>query len=238
MSGVDSSIFTSPAPMRLRYFDCRGLAETARYMLAIGGIEYVDDRFPFTFGSPGDFSTIKRPEFDAAQAAGEFTAGMDKVPVLEVGGQTIAQSKAIERYIARRAGLAGNTDIEAGQIDAVAEHVRDIKQAYQPCRKIEDSEAREEAMRKWFEDTLPALSSKLEAALPACVCPAEPACPAQNHVNHAHVSLYCLYHGFFDNRHGAQAAIEHCPRIQAACAGVACHPAVKQWEAERPDTAF
>ena len=233
------TIFTDAAsPLRLRYFNCRGLAETTRYMLAIGGIEYTDDRFPFSFGTPGDFSTVSRPEFDEAQRAGQFAAGMDKVPILEVGSQQIAQSKAIERYVARRAGMAGSDDVTAAQIDAIVEHVRDIKQAYQPCRKVTESEAREEAMRQWFEVTLPALSEKLENALPDCVCPKEAACPEKDHLNHAHVAVYSLYHGFFDNRHGAQAAIEYCPRIQAVCAGVAAHPAVRKWEAERPVTDF
>ena len=86
MSASAATIFSASAqPMRLRYFDCRGLAETTRYMLAIAGIEYTDDRFPFTFGVPGDFTTVSRPEFDQAQAAGEFAAGMNKVPLLEVG---------------------------------------------------------------------------------------------------------------------------------------------------------
>ena len=234
------TIFSSAEPTpRLRYFNCRALAETSRYMLAIGGIKYDDDRFPFTFGTPGDFSTIQRPEFDEAKKAGEFVASLGKVPVLEVGKEVIAQSKAIERYIARKAGLIGRTDVEAAQIDAVTEHVRDIKQAYQPCRKVEDSEAREEAMREWFEETLPGLSEQLEAALPTCVSPeVGAACPVKSAVNHAHVSIYCLYHGFFDNKHGAQAAIEHCPKIQGICAGVASHPAVRQWESTRPETEF
>ena len=41
---------------------------------------------------------------------------------------------AIERFVARRVGCLGADDVEAAQIDAVTEHVRDVKQAYQKVR--------------------------------------------------------------------------------------------------------
>ena len=224
---------TNNQVLRLRYFDCRGLAETTRYMLAIGGAEYEDDRFPFTFGTPGDFTTVKRPEFDAAQEAGDFVAGMGKVPLLEVNGVSVAQSKAIERYVARTLGMAGVSDIEAAQIDAITEHVRDIKQAYQPCRKIEDAAEKAAAMTTWFDQTLPDFSRKLEAALPSCVAYIHP-----DQINHAHVVLYAFYHGFFDNADGARKAIAECPRISHICGVVHDHPAVQAWEQKRPATDF
>ena len=37
---------------------------------------------------------------------------MDRVPLLEVDGTKIGQSKAIERYIAKAVGLFGSNDIE------------------------------------------------------------------------------------------------------------------------------
>ena len=231
----DSPVFRfggGGAALRLRYFDCRGLAETTRDLLAIHNVGYADDRFPFTFGTPGDFTTIKRPEFDAAQRAGAFAAGLGKVPLLEVGGEAVPQSKAIERYVARTLGMVGANELEAAQIDAVTEHVRDIKQAYQPHRacKAEDPAA---AQGAWFSETLPEYSRKLEAALPACVRQIDPACP-----NHAHVALYTLYNGFFDNAQGAQNAIVGCPALQHIVAVVGEHPGVQAWETTRPKTDF
>ena len=218
--------------MRLRYFNCRGLAETTRYLLAIHNVGYVDDRFPFTFGTPGDFSTVKRPEFDAAQQAGAFDAGMGKVPLLEVGEDAVPQSKAIERYVARMLGMVGTTELEAAQIDSVTEHVRDIKQAYQPHRKC-NAEDPEGAQATWFNETLPEYSQKLEAALPPCVRQIDP-----SHPNHAHVVLYVLYNGFFDNVHGARNAIVSCPALQNIVAVVGEHPGVQAWENKRPQTDF
>ena len=58
---------------------------------------------------------------------------LDRAPVMvvsSVDGTTaeIGQSKAIERYIARRYGLLGANEIEAAQIDAITEHIRDAKE--------------------------------------------------------------------------------------------------------------
>ena len=228
---MSESIF-HPNTCTLHYFDCRGLAETTRYMLAIHNVGYVDDRFPFTFGTPGDFTTISRPEFDAAQQAGAFAAGLGKVPLLEVGGDAVPQSKAIERYVARTLGMVGTDDLEAAQIDAVTEHVRDIKQAYQPHRKCK-AENPAEAQATWFSKTLPEYSQKLEAALPPCVRQIDATRP-----NHAHVVLYTLYNGFFDDTQGAHNAIVNCPALRHIVAVVGEHPGVQAWEKTRPKTDF
>uniref|UniRef100_A0A914DNT2 glutathione transferase n=1 Tax=Acrobeloides nanus TaxID=290746 RepID=A0A914DNT2_9BILA len=57
-------------------------------------------------------------------AAISFQYGV--VPVLEVDGKTLSQSSAINRYLARKYGLAGKDDFEAAQIDAVADFHKDV----------------------------------------------------------------------------------------------------------------
>lgn len=75
---------------------------------------------------------LARPA-DAKKAAGDFALAMDKVPILAVteGGVTtkFGQSKAIERFAAKRFGLFGENDLEGARIDMICEHVRDIKDA-------------------------------------------------------------------------------------------------------------
>ena len=58
-------------------------AQTIRYMFAVSKTPYEDFRYSFTFGTPGDFSTVQRPEFDAAKAAGDLDAGLGRLPILE-----------------------------------------------------------------------------------------------------------------------------------------------------------
>uniref|UniRef100_A0A914DPH3 glutathione transferase n=1 Tax=Acrobeloides nanus TaxID=290746 RepID=A0A914DPH3_9BILA len=54
------------------------------------------------------------------------------VPVLEVDGKTLPQSSAINRYLARKYGLAGKDDFEAAQIDAVADFHKDVNNELAP----------------------------------------------------------------------------------------------------------
>lgn len=49
------------------------------------------------------------------------------MPVLEFDGKTLHQSLAIARYVAKLAGLSGNNDLEAYEIDAAAETVNEVR---------------------------------------------------------------------------------------------------------------
>eukprot|EP00741_Cyanophora_paradoxa_P000123 tig00000057_g118.t1 len=103
---------------KLIYFDIRGYAEVPRLLFAAAGVPYEDFRYPM---SP----TYERPEFDKAKAAGIFPFG--QIPVLEVDGKKIPQSRAIERYLARRFGMFGDNEIETAMIDALCEQAADIR---------------------------------------------------------------------------------------------------------------
>ena len=48
-----------------------------------------------------------------------------KMPVLEVGGKTIAQSAAITRYLARKYNLAGKTEFEEAEGDMIVDCIAD-----------------------------------------------------------------------------------------------------------------
>jgi len=222
---------------KLYYFDIRGLAEVARFMFAVSKTPYEDFRYSFSFGTPGDFSTISRPEFDAAKAAGELDASMGKVPMLEVDGTKIGQSKAIERFLARELGFAGSTSIEFAQIDQICETAVDIKQAYQKVRNIQDATEKEAAMTKWFSEDLPASLSLAEKSLPAGPGPFL----VGSKVSWADLTWYNFIaapKGFFDNAEGAKAAYEACPRIKAAMEAVAEIPELQEWIQKRPDSMF
>ena len=75
--------------LKLTYFDFHGgRGEPARLGLSIGGIPFEDDRVP-----PSDWERRKpNTPFGA-------------LPVLEVDGQTLAQSNAINRYVGKLTDL-------------------------------------------------------------------------------------------------------------------------------------
>lgn len=72
---------------------------------------------------------------------------LNRAPVLVTSdGQTIGQSKAIERYLAKQFGLMGNTLEEEAMIDCIAEHCRDVKDAarYKGFSKFTKNKTEEE----------------------------------------------------------------------------------------------
>uniref|UniRef100_A0A7S4VBD2 Glutathione S-transferase n=2 Tax=Alexandrium monilatum TaxID=311494 RepID=A0A7S4VBD2_9DINO len=223
-------------PIKLQYFDARGVAETIRLMLAVAKVDYEDARFSFSFGTPGDMSTIIRPEFDAAKAAGELTSSFGKLPYLEVDGVRMAQSKAIERYVAKEFGLGGTSALEFAHIDAICEQIRDVKEAYQSAKRGKEGAEKEAALTKWFGEDLPAHMQVIEKVVPggpflfgSKVCWAD-------------IAMWQFVAasdgGFFDNTEGARASFQGCPKIKAAMEATTAIPELQAWLEKRPKTSL
>lgn len=51
-----------------------------------------------------------------------------KVPILEIDGKSVNQSIAISRYLAKKAGLAGNDEWESLLIDVAVDNIYEIRQ--------------------------------------------------------------------------------------------------------------
>ncbi len=98
------------ATLKLTYFDFHGgRGEPARLALSIAGIAFEDDRVP-----PADW---ERRKSDTPFGA---------LPVLEVDGQTVAQSNAINRYVGKLADLYPSDPWQAALCDEAMEAVEDI----------------------------------------------------------------------------------------------------------------
>jgi glutathione S-transferase len=97
------------AKMKLTYFDFHGgRGEPARLALSIGGIVFEDDRV-----APSDWERRK----------GDTPFGA--LPVLEVDGQIVAQSNAINRYAGKLAALYPSDPWQAALCDEAIEAVED-----------------------------------------------------------------------------------------------------------------
>jgi len=150
--------------IELKYFGARGAAETARILLALADIDYVDTRFEIT---PG---TMNAPDFIASKESGELDVNLARAPVLLVDDQTIGQSRTIERFLAKRFGLMGSTDIEEAQIDCIAEHCRDVKDAsirkgFSVFNRVNSDEEKATLRKEWYDSELPIMLSKVEKAV-------------------------------------------------------------------------
>lgn len=136
------------ASYELTYFDGRGLGEVSRLIFAATNTAFKDTRLfvartrthtrrarpphrcsprlsrcrPVAFN---EGAAPTWPEFLAIKASGVLP--YNQVPTLVVdGGAPIAQSKAIERYLAQALGVAGS-GLVAARLDSIAEAVADIK---------------------------------------------------------------------------------------------------------------
>ncbi|CAE8591411.1 unnamed protein product [Polarella glacialis] len=226
--------FSAMPSYKLVYFNARGIAENARMLFAVAKQPFEDVRLSLTFGTPGDFSTIKRPEFDAAKAAGELDASLGKLG-LEVDGVKLGHSKAIERYLARELGLMGSSAMEAAQVDSLGETVRDIKDAYQKVRSIAGADEKKLALDNWFAEGLPDWVKLVEKSVPAGPGPFL----VGGKVSAADLSFYTLLlapSGFFDNTEGAKASFQSCPKIKAALEAVDALPQLQDYLSKRKVT--
>merc|ERR1712194_524093 len=143
------------------------------------------------------------------------------------------------RFVARQLGLMGLSEVEAFQIDAITEMVRDIKDEYAGAKRGKEKGAElDAALKTWFDETLPAKVKLLEDMVPAGCGPFLVGSPAGSKVSLADITVYqflAVHEGcFFDNLAGAQAACKDCPRISTAMTAVAAIPEVQEWIANRP----
>merc|ERR1712203_1018282 len=95
---------TSKMPMvKFSCFDIEAKGELTRLLLHAGNFDFEDHRIP-TSEWPGEHKA---------------TTTFGQLPMLQWDGVELAQSMAIARFVARRAGLAGKTDLEFVQADMV-----------------------------------------------------------------------------------------------------------------------
>ena len=173
---------------------------------------------------------------------GKLDLSLGKVPFLVVRDEqdttntvvekVICQSKAIERYLARRFNLMGKTDIEYAVIDSICECIRDFKISYQRVKKTKDKEA----ISTWFSKILPNYLQKLEKIISAnssttinCV---------GSSLSLADIVLYSFMVDYFDNKEGVTTAMTSCPIIRSIIEEVAEDSNIAYWVSTRPQTTF
>jgi len=141
----------------LNYFNGRGLAETARWMLAEGKVDYVDQR-------------CEQKDWKA-DATMRSKTPFSQLPVLTLpNGVQIAQSGAIERYLARHCKLYGANDEESAKIDMVIEGLQDTMKGMIAIRQLKDENEKKAKGEAWYADATegwPRWGAQLNALLKA-----------------------------------------------------------------------
>ena len=92
--------------LKLEYLPFRAMAETTRFLLAYGNISYRDE-------------VVWGQTFASRRARRQYP--FNKVPVLHVGTDIIAQSGSMARLAAKMAGCYPEDPVEAARSDFVFE---------------------------------------------------------------------------------------------------------------------
>jgi len=222
---------------KLSYFNGRGLAEVSRLLFAISGTDYEDHRFK---DIPQPDGQNLRPEFNNMKENYPF----GQVPVLQVGGKAnggdgiiLSQSRAIERYLARKFGLLGANEIEAQLIDSVGETIRDARDAYYKVRE------KPEEKEKFFATTLPNSFKFLNRFAITHGAGSStrnfPANTTSTFVGSKITLADVLFFNFlnnFDDQTAVSNALASFPALRNIREAVGNHPGVKKWVATRPVT--
>ncbi|KAK6312748.1 hypothetical protein J4Q44_G00160950 [Coregonus suidteri] len=153
------------ASYRLTYFNMRGRAELARYIFAYAGIAFEDRRVEWK-----DWPSIKKTglglEIECLGAVSDtflqaFPLG--KLPVLEVNGLLLTQSLAIARFLAKEAGLVGNSRLAEAQADALVDTLNDFTLLI-PWRE-DDPQIKTQKIDMLFQSHAPKLLDHLQCQL-------------------------------------------------------------------------
>jgi glutathione S-transferase len=211
--------------VKLHYFNVPGAAQVSRIMLHLGGVPFEDMNYTYT----REKGVISGPEYDIAKANGTFRINMDTVPVLEVNGFFIGQSKSIERYIASKCGLFGANDEERGVIDCISENLRDMKDKYMKITLAPESSERTQQLEKWFiGGEMAEWLVKLEHSLPVNATGA--VYVVGSSPSYADIVIWHFLRAYFTNKEGVHAAAQkaHCVRLSVIAEKVGELKAVKQ----------
>jgi len=138
------------AEYKLTYYNITGLAEPIRYMFAIAGVAYEDNRIP------KDDTT-----YPVLPSEIKDKLPWGQMPLLEVNGKKLSQSSAIGRFIARKFKLAGADDFESAKCDEIVDAIKDFGQEWRPVMSEQDDGKKLEMVKKLKEEKIPKFMGKL-----------------------------------------------------------------------------
>ncbi|KAF8355332.1 hypothetical protein PRIPAC_96955 [Pristionchus pacificus] len=101
---------------KLTYFDMRGRAEVARQILHLAGVPFEDVRL-----SEEKWAGLKNK------------TPYGQLPILEFRGKVLAQSNAINRYLANEFGFVGKSAFDKAYIDSLADQFKDYLNKVEPA---------------------------------------------------------------------------------------------------------
>lgn len=202
-------------PVKLYYFALPGRAEVTRLCLHFGGTEFEDMRFGFD----------EWPQHKAKMPFGQC-------PALEVDGKMLAQSSAMDRYLAGQAGLVPADAWQAALADQAYHFCHDLMQPLYDTFKIKDADekikAREAVVAGPLKDKLAYATKLVEGAGGGFL-----AGPEVSYGDlHLFSTLSTMISGWMDGV--PRTLLDDWPALKAYRNKVASHPKVKSYY-EKPE---
>jgi len=120
----------------------------SRLIFAHAGVEYEDVR-------------VNKKDWPKLKPKMPF----NQLPVLEIDGKILPQSKAIARYLARQYGLVGKTDIDAAFCDAYVDGLDDVANNMSALHDEKDKDKRKKLLSEFQETSLKPFLTRYERFL-------------------------------------------------------------------------
>ena len=202
--------------IKLLYFNLRGRAEPSRILLAYAGLPYEDERIPPPWEDPDGWAA-RKPSLQFGQ-----------LPVLYWNNEEISQGIGVARFIAKKVGLAGKTELEAAQVDEVVHAIEDIVNA-RIGFLLEEDEKRKKTLTDTFTSrTLPTLLGQLERRLEG----RGGQFFVGNNLTWADIQTFMLVTEVVDKE-----VAKKYPKVENLVERVGQIPNIKKWVQSRPETA-
>jgi len=146
-----SPFITAMSSYKLYYFNARGVAEPIRLMLAYANVNFEDVRF------------ARGPEWLKIKPDMPWNV----VPVLEVDGERISQSRAILRFLASRFGMIPENDFEEAKCHEYTEYMVDLRTEGKKFHRESDPNLKAQLKESFLADKFPSYMEKLNKILKA-----------------------------------------------------------------------
>jgi len=201
---------------KLTYFNIRGLAEPIRFILAMAGVPYEDNR-------------IERDAWAELKPKTKW----GQLPYLTINGEIeLAQSAAIGRYLAKKYKLAGEDDLEQAKADEIIDALSDLRSEWRKWFSQADEAKKEELKKELVETISPRFFNKLTSIKEAN----DGEWLVGKNVTWADIHVAVTLE-FFESTADPEVLTKF-PVLKALKEAVWSLPQIKEWIEKRPQTAM
>ncbi|VDN05715.1 unnamed protein product [Thelazia callipaeda] len=200
---------------KLTYFNVRGRAEVIRLLFALANVSYDDNR-------------ITRQEWTSLKPKMPY----GQVPVLEENGKLLAQSHAIERYLARNFGFMGSNAWEAAKIEELMIGTEGLWEKLLKWAHGSNETEKEELLTELEKDEISSFLTRYEGFLTS----SSSSYLVGKKISLADLTLFNVIKTFVEYLPADY--LKQYPKLNKFMTKIGSNPQIKKWIEMRPKTNF